>query len=190
MEIASYLPVFNGFYSTLFECDREEEEILSYNEENDTDLKWDDFNWSYYDYHKRVAERCVDEIERELKDLFNVELEFAGLISPREYNFSNDSINVNYYLENADFDKLIQYLKDNTDAFAEYLEDRYKSRSGFVSFFEYDVKTWLDDYLLNDEKLTHCFGSVLDFYFHNEGFTDEDLSSLVADEMYINFELK
>lgn len=51
----TYCPLFPGFYGTEFEYDNEDSDIEYYNEENKTDLKWDDFSWNYADYHSRVS---------------------------------------------------------------------------------------------------------------------------------------
>ena len=60
--IESYLPIFQGFYGTLFECDAEEVMI-------EEDKNYDDYNWDYTDYHNRVAKACVSPIQDQLNDL-------------------------------------------------------------------------------------------------------------------------
>ena len=181
-KIESYLPIFPGFYNTLFECDCEESEI----EEGKT---YDDYDFDYADYHKRVAERCVEAIENELKD-FNIKVEFQDLISPRFYNFSNDSINVEYTLENNSFDLVLDYLNENKEEFKTYIKERYTSYDGFSSFYSNDADVWLNEYLKDDKKQAHAFGAVLDFILFNEEYTSENLYGDVCDEMYVYGELK
>src|SRR5690606_40790495 len=93
--IKSYLPVFNGFYNTWFEPDYAEINIM----EEYENLGFEDFEFDYKDYRNRVSEACVGAVENQLKDLFDISIEFEGVYSPREYNFTNDYINVIYYLE-------------------------------------------------------------------------------------------
>ena len=84
----TWCPLFPGFYNTVFEYSREEDDIDYYNEENKTDLKYDDFEWDYRDYEKRVSSAFVDKLESELKHHIDINIEFEKLVSPREYNFS------------------------------------------------------------------------------------------------------
>ena len=185
-KIESYLPIFPGFYNTIFECDSEECEIEYYNEQNGTDLNWDDFNWDYREYHERMAKNCVNSIEHELKD-FNIKIEFQKLVSPREYNFTNDSINVEYSIENLN--QIENYLKDNFNEFEEYLKGRYTSRDGFTSFYSTDGYIWLYNYLNDGNKIQHCFGSILEFILTNEGYNQDDLYNSLPDTGYIEYEV-
>lgn len=182
--IKSYLPVFNGFYNTWFDSDNAEESTL-YEEE----LNYDDVEFDYKDYMNRVAEACVGAVENQLKDLFNISIEFENVCSPREYNFTNDSINVEYTLDNLD--EIFNYLEEYKTEFEEFLKERYTSRSGFSSFWSNDYDVWIEEYLLDEESLEHCLGSVLDFILSNEGYTDENLYyDVIGETSYIDYEIK
>ena len=172
--IESYLPVFKGFYGSIFECD-EENSI----EEGKT---YDDYTFDYEDYRNRVANACVIAIGKQLTE-FGIIVEFQALQSPKYYNYSNDTINVAYTLESNSFQKVIDYCKDNEDEFAEYLENHFKSYDGFMSFFDYDVETWYNEYLnLEHEKISTILGSVLDFCLTNEDYNSDWLYEQVSDE--------
>jgi hypothetical protein len=189
ISIKSYLPVFSGFYNTFFEYMNEEMDIEDYNEENKTDFEYDDFEWDYADYHRRRSKECVYEIEKELKE-FDIKIKFEDVVSPRYYNYSNDSINVEYTLTKNSFDKFIEYIKNDLEEFEEYLKERYTSYDGFASFYNTDVNTWFNEYLKDEKKLEHCFGAILEFYLTNEGYTEIDLIENTHEENYINFEVK
>ena len=49
MKIETYCPLFPGFYNTVFEP-YEDDEIYSFNQENDKNLSYVDFKWDYDDY--------------------------------------------------------------------------------------------------------------------------------------------
>lgn len=185
--INSYLPVFQGFYNTLFEPTTEEDEIHNYNQENDTDCTYDDFRWFNEEYEQRVSKACVEAIEHELKD-FGINMEYENLVSPPYYNFVNDSINVEYKLSNENYQLLIDYLEDNFDSFADYIQERYPSRDGFSSFYSNDARVWLSEYKNDDDKLEHIFGTFLGFYLQNEGYDAMELHHAVCHEMYIECE--
>lgn len=156
--IESFLPVFQGFYGTIFEYDSEENDI----EEGKT---YEDYNWFYTEYHQRVAKACVNPIEDQLKDLdLGITIEFQSLYSPREYNFSNDQINVAYTLEKESFQKVLDYLNENKEDFTQHIKDNFSSCSGFISFYSNDVDVWFNEYLKQDyEKINTLFGGVMGF---------------------------
>lgn len=190
--IESYLPVFQGFYGSIFEYENEEQDIENHNEENGTDLNFNDFEWDYKDYHKRVSEACVSSLWNYLKlDGFEIDIQFDKLYSPREYNFSNDVIYCTYKVSDEDLQKLIDYCKDNNKEFTEYLEEGYSSRPGFISFFDTDKETWFSEYLKEDsDKFSKAFVGILEFYLNNEGYRADDMYSDCSNETsYINYEL-
>jgi len=178
----TYCPLFPGFYGTVFEYSGEESDIEYYNEENGTDLKWDDFNWDYAEYHKRVAKSFVNRCERELNYLLPVKMEFEELVSPKEYNFSNDSINVTVELN---LGQLLGIIKERLSEAREYFKARYTSCSGFISFHSPHIEDWLKmSYILQDPK--HRVGSLLECLAQME-ITDDDVTYWADGEQYIDF---
>jgi hypothetical protein len=91
----TYAPLFAGFYGTIYEYDNEEFDIESYNEENNTILNYDDFEWDYLDYRERLAKKFVSEIESKLNEYFPIKITYQNIQSPKYYNFTNDSIKLN-----------------------------------------------------------------------------------------------
>lgn len=187
--IESFLPVFPGFYGTYFEAD--EDNVISYINDDypGANFDYDDMVFDYADYNNRTSKLCVDKVEEKLKDLgFKVKIEFLKLVSPRYYNYSNDSIDVKYTVTQATRKQIIKYLQANKEKFAEYCEDNFKSRSGFHSFFEYNVNTWLNEYQY--EQLETTFGHMLDFILRNEGYTDYDLHNDLDGQNHLEGGLK
>jgi len=179
----TYLPVFTGFYHTVFEASGEENEIDDINgqreEKNLPPIDYDACEWNYEDYRQNVSKECTNEIERQLKDLLNdkVKVEFQSLYSPKEYNFSNDSINVEITLNKDAQRTILEILRDNSETFSLYIRERYSSRSGFISSHSNDSNEWLnilDRWDLNE--LSHKLGAVLGFILEEiEEFTQNDL---------------
>lgn len=190
--IKSFLPVFQGFYGTIFEYDNEEQDIEHAIEEEGApkDSNWDNFTWDYKEYHKRIAKACCTMVGGELTDL-GISVTYEGLSSPREYNFTNDSINVTYGLKKDSVDKIVQYLKDNVLLFGEYLAGKFTSYSGFISFYSNSSDVWIQDIIPNKiENDFNVLGVLLEFYLQNEEYTAEDLREELHDENWINYELK
>jgi hypothetical protein len=106
-EIESFLPIFPGFYGTLFEPDEELSILDDYKEYH---LDFDDTTFNYLKYKKLVAIECINEIKHQLKDLnFKIEIKFLKIESPKEYNFINDSILVDYITTEKTRLKIIKY---------------------------------------------------------------------------------
>ena len=178
IKVESYLPIFPGFYNTLFQAD--EERVI------EEPYKFDDFD--YKTYEKEVGEKATEVVEEWLED-FNIKVKFQSVSSPREYNFANDSIHVEYILAKDSMKKILDYLKEHREEFEQDLKDRYTSRSGFMSFHSTEADEWITD-LKSGKDLSHKLGSVLEFILKNEGHDDEDLYYKVSDSVYLQADLK
>ena len=166
----TYLPIFTGFYNTLFEPDGEDQEIDDINGQrtakNLLKISYDDCKFDYDAYHKEVSIAVTNYIEKELKDLNIVsEIKFEALYSPREYNFSNDSINIKIDLSEDNIKEIKKFLYDNLDEYKQYLINNYTSYDGFISFNPNTLEGWQEitkDFNDYSEK-EHYLGSVLEF---------------------------
>jgi hypothetical protein len=181
MKIETYLPIFPGFYNTLFESD-EDNEIFSINQDRISkylpEIGYDDCEWDYEDYRQNVSKECTSYIETELQDIFkdkNIKVKFQELRSPKEYNFENDSINVEISMSKKTLGLVKKYLTDEMEAFSEYIKDRYTSYDGFLSSYSNDAETWLSEYFDEIFENVHYFGAILEFIFKNEEVTYYDM---------------
>ena len=185
-KIESYLPLFDGFYNTLFEYDNEDHDIEWFNETHGTELSYDDFNWNYAERHQRISEQVCDIVNSLLSDEdINMTINFQKLVSPREYNFTNDSINCEYVISQKEYDKIIDYIKVNWSNFEEYIKDRYTSRSGFISSYSNNAEVWMNN-IKSESHLEHGFGTVLEFILQNEYYEPCNVSDSIQDD-YIEF---
>lgn len=174
MKIQSYLPVFPGFNNTILEADEE-----PYIKKGKT---YDDYNWDYIAYNDRVAKAAVVWVEKELKG-FVTSITFESIQSPREYNFTNDSINVTYTLKSLK--NLRDYIRTNREEFRKYLNDHYTPVPGFHPSHSRNVDEWIKE--ADDE---HKLGSILNFILYSELADPEaEMYEHCASEMYINGEL-
>lgn len=168
-KIESYLPVFPGFYGTIFEAD--EENII------ESPFCYDDYTFNYTDYSIDIARACVHGISEKLNELgFNLLIEFENVVSPKEYNFKNNSINVIYHLKSGCIKSIKDYLNNNSESLAQFLRERYTTCSGFISSHSNDLEDWLSYITIAGlQSNGHYLGSVLEFILSNEGYTYEDL---------------
>jgi hypothetical protein len=185
MKIETYCPLFPGFYSTIFEPN-EESEIEGHNQENNTDLSYDDFEFDYADYQERVASTFVSSFESNFQEVMSADIKYQSISSPAYYNFSNDSINIEVDL---DFDKFMQIVNDNKDDLRKYIRENYTSYDGFNSFHSNDIEDWCDpEYVL--ENASHRIGSLMGGLLLTI-IDDNDLYHWAESEMfYISYKLK
>ena len=178
----TFLPLFPGFYNTYLESDDAETSELDYINEQRAEnglepIEWDKCEFYYDEYRQRVSKAYTNAVEHELKSLGLVNnIEFQELISPKEYNFSTDSIDVEI---DVNIENLQKYIAENKQKFIEYLKEKYTSCSGFISSYSTDFDVWSEDTdtFTNFECNGHYLGSILDFILDNEGIEyDLDLN--------------
>lgn len=177
--IESYLPVFTGFYETIFQAD--EEQVI------ESPYKYDDYDFDYTGYQIQVAKECCDAIENKLEDIgnFDIKIKYQDIISTKYYNFANDTVNVKYILSKNSSKEIDKYLSYHIDAFTNYIKDHYTSRDGFNSSYSNDVIVWLNEYLNDSQQLSHVFGSILEFILTNEKYSDYDLYGDISGNIYL-----
>jgi hypothetical protein len=190
--IDTWLPLFKGFYYTIWDGDSELDSFCEYNEVSSDDVEVD-----WLGYRQKVAVLITSEIESKLIELGLVEsVKYQTIISPNYYNFVNDSIDVNIV---PIVDGIVSYIHSNYDAFDTYLKQRYTSRDGFISFRFNSAVEWAED-TSNFTALgkdSHVLGALLDFALVNEDLSEHDfycdiISDVCFDEFatinYINIE--
>ena len=185
MKIETYCPLFPGFYNTIFEPN-EDNEIEYHNDENNTDLSYDDFEFDYADYRERVSSAFTNSFEVEFQDIMPVEIKYQSISSPQYYNFSNDSINIEVDL---DFDKLMQFVNDKKEDLRKYIRDNYTSRDGFNSFHSNDIEDWCDPEYVS-ENLSHRVGALMEALLLTIVNQDDIYHWAESEMFYIGYKLK
>lgn len=185
---ATYLPIFTGFYNTIFD---ESDSFVEYETDNESEFRerypevpeeipWDFIQrnfWECIDCHGgnlAVAKACANTLPGLLPDYVK-SVEFEELRSPREYNFDTDAVNLKI---TVDVSAIRKFLKENRDAFAAWLKRRYTSRGGFMSSYPNDLKSWCDDTKNFSDMDGHYCGAVLAF------IASEEMEDPVLDMYY------
>lgn len=178
MRAKTFLPLFSGFYGSIWD------DVDFYGEDEYYQLPEsiyfeDMLDWDLY--HETIARKMCDFVEEELRP-FVSEITFERIASPKYYNYENDAI---YIDVEFDVETVENYLIANGNEFSEYLKERYTSHDGFVSFFSNSCKEWFGVW----QDHTHMVGAVLDFILVNEGveepmyFDDIHVSLFYKDEI-------
>jgi len=191
-QIATYLPVFTGFYNTIFdesdsfiESELQDEESFRSHYPDLDHIPWPFIQENFWDCidgrsgEIGVVTQLVDNIARFYQDECNAPFilgaRYERMNSPREYNFANDSVDC---VIDVDLDGLKRYLKENEDDFADFLRRRYTSCDGFMSHYPNTVEEWREDTEDFNELDGHYLGSILDF------IADRELDDPVMDLYY------
>ena len=87
--------------------------------------------------HGAYIDLYCDLFSEWLKENYKVDIKFKNisLSSPREYNFETDKILCD--ITQVENESLIKTLQSDSK-FLDWLKDRTRSKSGFISFYSYD----------------------------------------------------
>lgn len=135
---------FSGFYESSHdaEIDRAIESYFN-REGDDKNHVPDDFYYSF-NHHGDIRRAYARLYAASFADWFEGEtgialpLEFEEMQSPREYNFTTDRLFVSVPLKTMR--AIRRYVPDNV--LAHHIADNHTSRSGFISFYANDLKSW------------------------------------------------
>ena len=192
--IKTYLPVFSGFYGSLFQdiIDSEEEMII----EEQATLVESQIEFDYKAFKEDISKQCVGVFEDAFNRDMHVKLSvsFESLFSPKFYNFENDSINVTISLSKEDFDVIIATIRENKEEISEQLKERYSSREGFSSFHSTELEEWIEDLTLEfetEEDCSHKWGAILEILCDVLDIIDEEeMVDKVRGNVSLDYELK
>lgn len=175
--INTWLPGFNGFYGSIYEPDETSEfdHINEIRSENNLDpVEFDNLDFDYDAYYEELSVKITEVVECELKSLELVKsVKFQELKSPREYNFTNDSINAAITPNTS---KIRAYWTKHRDEWEQYLKDTYTSYDGFIS--RYRNNNWDIETILTGE---HELGAFLNFAISNEDISELDIYEEITD---------
>lgn len=149
---------FDGYYSSVWDSglDWELESAAENYEESDRetygdagldasefcDILSESITWSKcHDALNRVVVNSIQQVLDDELDL-KINLSFAGMESPRFYNFSTDRLFAK--ISRADVAKLVRIVRsDRYATLKKVLDDRHTSYSGFHSYYSNDLAKWL-----------------------------------------------
>jgi hypothetical protein len=110
---------------------------------------------------------------RELLDKLEIEAQFVTLESPRYYNFETDRIVVSM----SEKSLLDLRSRVNNDTLVKRIEERFTSRSGFISFYPASLNEWPSDVRKWDHNQIGTLFEVL----QKEMLTNDDMIYLMDD---------
>ena len=103
-------------------------------------------NRSYF--YNQIAEDYtnfyIDALNERLKG-FTLKATYKSFNSPREYNFETDTIFIEIEEDHA-ADFIEHIVKNYKKELEKKIQDRFTSRSGFISSYKNSLDLWIDDY--------------------------------------------
>ena len=179
------LIVFEGFYeSNLFNSDTEYylNELLQDSEHPET---YEITGQNYKDYKKSVCELHADILMDILKENgFTIvkSIKYYGMWSPSYYNFYTDKIKLNV---DFNLNELKKYcFKENKNDFNFYINKKYSSRSGFISFVDNYIKDFINTYNTYKQTKDTYIDIMLEYYFIRAIFENETAEKIYNDNLH------
>ena len=187
--VGTWLPIFTGFYDTVFqstddyleEC-LKDSNLLSEKEIDEVN-RLNCYNEAVEEYELATVKDCICEIKNKLSNRFITAIEYERTQSPKEYNYVNDSVDIEVMLTDDNVTAIKDFISDNKSAWIECLKSHYTSCDGFISSYSNKVEDWEIDYAILD---SHKLGRILDFILRVQGFNEIELyESIDSNSLYI-----
>ena len=155
-KLESTIP-FDGFYESFISDDIDHQigqqiewdsDIYDLNED-EQQILWDNYlSVNRSSFYNQIAEHYtdlyIDALNERLKG-FTLKATYKYFYSPREYNFETDRIFIEIE-ENHCIDFIKYIIKNYKKELEKKIEDRFTSRSGFISSYKISLDLWIDDY--------------------------------------------
>ena len=197
IKVQTWLPLFPGFYGTSYQYNDDDMEYKLFSDPNAVCQELKDIIENeiydcidYDDYKIDVSKACCDFLDSGIREIPAIakivkSIKFGSLVSPKEYNFANNSINCIMELDfNALLTAFIKHPKSK-----EYLKGTYTSCSGFMSHYPNNMPEWIENAF--DDK-GHTTGSMLQFLLiaHDETIENDMIMDVLesVENDYIDYD--
>ena len=159
------VPIFNGTYGGIFDfmewIDHEYELFEDEPDYQDIIKRID--NIKHEDYIRAIFDCYNDNIDYINSELQFIKIiKFTGTSSPREYNFSTDTLD---FIANVDVKGMLKYLKDNqnNEKLKDYLYDKFTSHDGFVSFTPNNIEDITHEIKTKGKEYEQAISAILNY---------------------------
>ena len=154
-ETIGCLQSFVGFYDSIWEPDTE----IYYECERTGQEEDVDFTFDYKQYQNDICKAYTEVWELWMQEFISedIELEFVEVVSPRYYNFENDSCRVKIRLTQAAEDAIIAKIGKHRDQIAKWIKENHTSNEGFSSNLSDDIDQWPSRLFNNEETFQPAY---------------------------------
>lgn len=148
------VPFFSGTYYSMWE-------VTDY----DDDGEEVDVSYDFNELMKSIIQEYNNH-DQEIIDWFSVpwikSIKFTGSNSPREYNFSTDTLDFTLEIDRKEMMKKLNSLKGNKK-FYDFLRDHYTSYDGFMSWTPNTYQGIYDGIVGEDDNYFTSMGAFIRF---------------------------
>jgi len=186
--IETWLPVFSGFYYTIW--DDIDETCIQYDLEHESEFReiypeLEKLPWNFIEENfrdcvqwgvgqvnivKGICDEMPDFLNEIVPGLVN-SCQYQEIRRPREYNFTNDAVNVAF---DINLTVLRKFIYEHVNQLEDYLQKRYTSRDGFFSYYPNTIVDWEDETQNFLQLGGHYLGSLLQFIAETEHGNESD----------------
>ena len=161
-ETIGCLQSFVGFYDSIWEPDTE----IYYECERTGQEEDVDFTFDYEQYQNDICKAYTEVWELWMQEFISedIELEFLEVVSPRYYNFENDSCRVKIRLTQAAEDAIIAKIGKHRDQIATWIKENHTSYDGFSSNLSNDIDQWPSRLFDDDETFQPAYLFCMLYY--------------------------
>ena len=161
-ETIGCLQSFVGFYDSIWEPDTE----IYYECERTGQEEDVDFTFDYKQYQNDICKAYTEVWELWMQEFISedIELEFVEVVSPRYYNFENDSCRVKIRLTQAAEDAIIAKIGKHRDQIAKWIKENHTSNEGFSSNLSNDIDQWPSRLFDSDETYQPAYLFCMLYY--------------------------
>lgn len=188
MKTTSLLPLFTGFYESIFDpansIYEQEYEYLTTKEgmtDEEVTARLREWNYraAYIAISKDIAEGFAELMHDHFPEL-ELKVSFVELISPIEYNFETDKIVVDLEFKT---DELLKLVLKHECGLQDFIEAQFTPRSGFQPYYSNKLQDWKDDIKALEELDTVQIWTLFSALCEAEGLDDETLYDQVQDRI-------
>ena len=187
---------FEGFYNSFISADIDHEieidteyysELYDLNEFEEELLCNSFLNINSYKFYNQIAKDYtnfyIDALNEKLKG-FTLKARYKCLESSREYNFETDRIFIE--IEENHCIEFIKYIIQNYKKKLEKrIEDKFRSRSGFISFYKNSIDLWTKDFKEWDCNMIGTCFELFDLEEEEINYSlREYLSETISENLY------
>lgn len=164
LKFDSWLPLFVGFYNSFLDGDGELDTDLQ-----ELNCNYDDLQLDYNQYQIDVSKWYVDTVNELIKSELGIDckITYQSLYSPKEYNFSTDSINVEYEFTKESLNQLNVAINNHYEDLKEIIREKYTGCSGYIPYYSKYIADWqkeTNDFTDFSQETTgnqHYLGQIL-----------------------------
>ena len=181
-ETIGCLQSFVGFYDSIWEPDTE----IYYECERTGQEEDVDFTFDYKQYQNDICKAYTEVWELWMQEFISedIELEFVEVVSPRYYNFENDSCRVKIRLTQAAEDAIIAKIGKHRDQIAKWIKENHTSNEGFSSNLSNDIDQWPSRLFDSDETYQPAYLFCMLYYIVKAEFIRIGESENLEYEVY------